>query len=141
MSYSPVSVETLDNPNEIRAGDDEFVTINIQDNNIELEEVKTKIDEVMNAVNEVEVSICSHMQDVEISLLESVREMMSKMNTQIVKVIRQEISAAMNPRRLVPAVRPRIPESVVDLRSSDDEDDPTPTPTFKKSKLDKYTEK
>jgi paraquat-inducible protein B len=133
MSYSPISVETADNPNTVE--DVEFV-IQMPENNTDMEELKAKMDEVINTVNEVDLSLSTQIQDVEIGL-NGLNQEILKLKKYLTNLIKEEISLLIDhpPRRLVAAKQPRIPESVVDLRSDDDE------PTIKRSKLEKYTEK
>lgn len=132
MSYSPISVETVDNPNAIE--DVEFV-IQMPENATDMDDLKAKLDDVLTAVNEVDLSLAAQIQEVEIGLGEEIL----KLKKYLTKLIKEEISIAFEstapPRRLVPAKQPRIPESAVDLRSSDD-DEPPP-----KSKKSKYIEK
>jgi hypothetical protein len=130
MSYSPISVETADNPNAVE--DVEFV-IQMPENNMDMEELKAKMDEVINTVNEVDLSLSTQIQDVETGLYQEIL----KLKKYLTNLIKEEISLLIDhpPRRLVAAKHPRIHESEVDLRSDDDE------PTIKKSKLEKYTEK
>jgi len=120
------------------------------------EDIKIKQDELISAVNDLELLVAAHMDGVteytgsiENSFQDILREELKKAVAELTKSFRKIVADALTPhRRLVPAKEPRIPESAVDLTDTEEEEDEDEEssdsdsirPTQRCSKLARYTE-
>lgn len=139
-SSIPISVDTIDTP--------------YNQNAESLEELKTKVDELMVTINEQQAFFEAQSEELNTQTAElteiierAVSEEGRKIRIALAKLIRMEIAAALAPhRRLVPSVQPRVPETAVDLTgdTTEEEDEETETedeiPLAQKSKRTRYIE-
>lgn len=113
-----------------------------------LAELGEKVDDANSAIQDLSLLFATQSDEISEVIEKLLFEEIRTLRVELTKVIKTEIAAALSPhRRLVPAVRPRIPESATDLTSTEEEDeesdedsDDSIKPAQKRSKLAKYTE-
>jgi hypothetical protein len=118
------------------------------------EDIKIKQDELISAVNDLELLVAAHMDGftefancIENSFEYILREELKKAVAELTKSFRKIVADALTPhRRLVPAKEPRIPESAVDFTDEEEDEDEESSdsdsirPAQRCSKLARYTE-